>query len=93
MDPQTLSKSINHVLEGAVRGRKLTKLTKPNKLFSRTASMMLQKAQFVDVLSSAIHWTSSLSLGGITSVGFAVGLAFAMAVFDDAITQGGNIDV
>ena len=55
--------------------------------------MMLQKAQFVDVLSSAIHWTSSFSLGGITSVGFAVGLAFAMAVFDDAITKGGNIDV
>jgi len=58
-----------------------------------SASMMLQKAQFVDALSSAIHWTSSCSLGGITSVGVAVGLAFAMAVFDDAITRGGNMDV
>jgi hypothetical protein len=30
MDPKTLSKSINHVLEGAVRGHKLTKPNKTN---------------------------------------------------------------
>ena len=54
---------------------------------------MLHKAQFVDVFSSAVHMTSMFSFGGITSVGMAVGMAYAMAVFDDVMGQDGNIEV
>jgi len=58
-----------------------------------SASQMLHKAQFVDVFSSAVHMTSMFSFGGITSVGMAVGMAYAMAVFDDVMGQDGNIEV
>jgi hypothetical protein len=39
--------------------------------------------QMAEGLSSVVHVASSLSFGGITSVGTAVGLAVAIAIYDE----------
>jgi len=80
----TLQHQASHVHE-SVHSATTTLSKHAAEAVHHSPTLLQHKAQLAESMSVLVHHASSVSMGGLTSLGTAVGLAVVVAVMDEAM--------